>query len=310
MTSTEIVIVGGGPAGLSAAIYLARYRRKVVVFDRGDSRARLIPRTRNLPGFPEGISGPDLLERMAQQAKLYGAEIIAAEVTRIDASGGDWLIEAGGMETTARAVLFATGVRNRRPAVITEETERSAIAAGRLRYCPVCDGLEAGGARHDAKIGVIGAQTHGVAEALFLATFSPNVTLFTQESCELHEKDRADLQAAGIAWNPHPIAACSFEHDGVVLELEGGAVARVDTLYPALGSDPNIGVLAQLKLRTDPDGCILTDHHQRLGLEGLYSAGDVVAALDQIAVAMGHGAVAATTIHNDLRRRDGETVST
>lgn len=294
---------------MTAATYLGRYRRRVVVFDRGQSRAALIPCSRNLPAHPDGISGKELLNRMEKQARAYGAEVVQANVTQIEPIGEDWVVESGACKIRGRVVLFATGVRNRTLESVKPEAERAAIAAGHLRYCPICDGLEAGGAQHDAHVGVVGAETHGVAEALFLARFTKNITLFTQRTCELHEKDRADLQAAGIAWDARAISSCNFGDDGVTLELEGGSLARLDTLYPALGSQPNVEVMAKLKLRTDADGCILTDQHQRLGLEGLYAAGDVVAALDQIAVAMAHGAVAATTMHNDLRRRDGQTVS-
>lgn len=297
----DTVIIGGGPAGLTAAIYLARYRRRVVVIDRGGSRAALIPRSHNHAGYPDGIPGKELLTRMTKQAAQFGAEVRTGNVTSIEGVGEDWRLAGDEIDLAARTVLFATGVDNRCPDILRPDHD-AALAKGQLRYCPICDAFEAQGQR----IGVIGAQSHGVAEALFLRGYSTHVTLFTNEECELHEKDRADLARAGVAWDPRPVANYRF---GAAVELgfADGDDAEVDTIYPALGSDPNTELLTQLGLRTDEKGCIATDPHQRLGLTGLYAAGDVVSGLDQISVAMGHAAVAATAIHNDLREREGRT---
>ena len=304
----DCAIIGGGPAGLTAAAYLSRYRRRVVVFDRGGSRAALIPTSHNLAGFPDGIRGTDLLERMRAHALKYGADLRNGDVTRIERAGKHWRIAGKGFELDTRTVLFATGVDNRRPDDIDKDLEVRALAAGTLRYCPICDGYEAGGPNRDERVGVIGATSHGVAEALFLRTFSQQVTLFTREHCELDETDRAALEKAGVRWDARPVARYDFGDDTVRLTFADGASAELDTLYPAMGSEPNIELIDSLGLRRDGEGCIFVDRHQRLGLEGLYAAGDVVAALDQVAVATGHAAIAATAIHNDLRERDGEAL--
>jgi thioredoxin reductase (NADPH) len=301
----ECAVIGGGPAGLTAATYLARFRRSVVVFDRGGSRAAWIPTSHNLPGFPDGLSGRDLLARMREHAAKYGAQLRDHDVTGIAPHGREWRLTGEGVEVVARSVLFATGVDNRHPD-LPSEVHAAALANGRLRYCPVCDGYEAA-ASGSGRIGVLGAKSHGVAEALFLRHYSPNVTLFTKELCELHEKDREDLAHAGVAWDPRPVVNYDFSGSSVRLCFAEGDAAEVDTLYPALGSDPNVELVRQLGLRVDDEECILVDRHQRLGLRGLYAAGDVVAALDQVSVAVGHAAVAATAMHNDLRSLDGET---
>lgn len=302
----DCAIVGGGPAGLTAAIYLARFRRRAVLFDRGGSRAALIPTSHNHAGFSEGIAGGELLRRMGEQAAKYCADLRVGDVTSVVASGDDWRLTGDGIDLVARAVLFATGVDNRRPAM-DEAVHRAALASGKLRYCPICDGWEAGGPEFGARIGVVGAESHGVAEALFLRTFTPHVTLFTLAECELHEKDRTDLADHGVSWDPRPVAAYDFSGEGVRLSFAAGDEAYVDTLYPALGSDPNDALIQALGLRTDDDRCVMTGKHQQLGLKGLYAAGDLVSGLDQISVAMGHAAIAATAIHNDLRARDGAT---
>lgn len=298
----DCVIVGGGPAGLTAAIYLARFRRRAVLFDRGGSRAAMIPRSHNHAGYPEGIPGKELLALMAEQARTYGADLREGNVSGLSRTGDNWSLTVGGKEVVARTVLFATGVDNRYPD-IPRDVHDTALNAGQLRYCPICDAFEASGQR----IAVIGAESHGVAEALFLRHYSDSVSLHTLVECELHEKDRDDLARAGVTWDPRPVVRYAFDADAVRLHYADGSATEVDTLYPALGSDPNVELIGQLGFRLDGDRCVLTDSHQRMGLAGLYAAGDVVSALDQISVAMGHAAVAATTIHNDLRDRDGQT---
>ena len=275
------------------------------MFDRGGSRAAWIPTSHNLPGFPDGLSGGELLARMRQHAGKYGAELRDGDVTRIEPAGRGWRLAGDGFEVVARSVLFATGVDNRRPD-LPLEVHDAALAAGKLRYCPICDGYEAGTPK-GSRIGGLGARSHGVAEALFLRHYSPNVTLFTKEQCELHEKDRDDLARAGVAWDPRPVVNYDFSASPVRLCFAGGSASEVDTLYPALGSEPNVELVHQLGVRIDAEDCILVDRHQRLGLCGLYAAGDVVAALDQISVAVGHAAIAATAMHNDLRDLDGDT---
>ncbi len=299
----DCVIVGGGPAGLTAAIYLARFHRRTVLFDRGGSRAAMIPRSHNHAGYPEGIPGKDLLALMAGQALRFGADLREGNITTIAAQGEDWRLElADGRALTTRAVLFATGVDNRYPD-IPRAVHDAALNAGRLRYCPICDAHEVTGQR----IAVLGAESHGVAEALFLRHYSPHISLHTRQHCELHEQDRDNLARAGVAWDPRPVSRYDFNDAGVTLHFADGSTVEADTLYPALGSDPNVELIAQLGSRLDDDRCVLTDGHQRMGLTGLYAAGDVVAGLDQISVAMGHAAIAATAIHNDLRERDGDT---
>ena len=297
----DTIIIGGGPAGLTAAIYLARYHRKVAVIDRGGSRAALIPTSHNHAGYPQGVRGVDLLAAMRQQAAQFGAQLIGGEIESITAAGKDWQLTGPDLKLTTRTVLFATGTVNRYPD-IPRDVHDAALAAGTLRYCPVCDAFEATGQR----IAVIGAESHGVAEALFLRGYSDRITLFTMVECELHEKDRADLAKAGVSWDPRPIASYDISDKSVRLTFADGSMVEADTLYPALGSDPNDALIKQLGLRTTSDDCILTDSHQRLGLDGLYAAGDIVSGLDQISVAMGQAAVAATTLHNDLRARDGK----
>jgi thioredoxin reductase (NADPH) len=294
----DALIVGGGPGGLTAAIYLARYHRSVIVVDDGDSRARWIPRSHNHAGFPDGISGVDLLERMRLQARQFGAVLVNGRVNHVQATEDGFSAEGDGLAITARAVILATGVQNRKPAM-EAAAHREALARGVLRYCPVCDGYEASG----QAIGVLGADSHGVAEALFLRTYSDKVTLLAHEACALTQADRDQLGRAAVAFDESPLASLAFS-ETVLARLQDGTEHRFDTIYPALGTDSRNALARELGLELSDDRCIVTDAKQRTSLEGVYAAGDIVMALDQISVAMGHAAIAATTLHNDLRAQD------
>lgn len=294
----DALVVGGGPGGLTAAIYLARYHRSVIVIDDGDSRARWIPRSHNHAGFPDGIGGAELLDRMRRQAEHYGAIIAGGHIDRMTRRQDGFHAEGEGVMITARAVVLATGVENRKPKIDTA-AHRDALNRGLLRYCPVCDGYEASG----QAIGVIGADSHGVAEALFLRTYSDDVTLLANEAVTLTPDDRDRLAAAKVAIVESPLANLDFP-DTVRARLRDGTEHRFDTVYPALGTDSRNTLARQLGLDLSEDRCIVTDAKQRTSLAGVYAVGDIVMALDQISVAMGHGAIAATTLHNNLRDQD------
>lgn len=298
----EVLVIGAGPAGLTAALYLGRYHRAVTVAHDGKSRARRIPLTHNAPAFPEGISGPDLLVRMERQARLYGADIREGHVAalRRTEAGFEADLEDGGL-ITARAVILATGVTLHEIDLPPDLHER-AIGWGRLRYCPICDGYEA----TDREVGVLGGDEHGGREALFLRQFTERVTLLSRTRCDLTEAQRRALDQAGVRVLDAAVTDLEPGPDGFDLRLAGSdARLRFDVLYPALGAEPRSELAAGLGVALSPGGCIPADGHQALDVPGLYAAGDVVEALNQISVAIGHGAIAATKAHNDLREADG-----
>lgn len=301
-TTIDCAIIGGGPAGLTASIYLARYHRAVTVFDAGNSRASWIPCSRNHAGYIGGISGNDLLDNMREQAHEYGAMRVEARVTAVERDERGFVVCSAQGEQRARTILFATGVANVRPP-IPDALHQPALDAGTLRYCPVCDGYEVTG----KDVAVLGADQHGVKEALFLRTYSDRVTLLTLLEADLDRSDAAALTGAGIAIEPTPVSAFDLTAPSAIVTLADGRVLVFDTLYPALGSNTNDELLVPFGLKQSDDKCVITDSHMRLGIQGLYAAGDIVRGLDQISVAMGHAAIAATTIHNDLRSVDGAT---
>jgi thioredoxin reductase (NADPH) len=292
----DCLIVGGGPAGLTAAIYLARFHLKLRVVDAGKSRASLIPCTNNHAGFPDGISGAELIERMKTQAQKYGAAIETGRVTRLDRIEGGFTAEWGAGPVTARTVLLATGVANRRPPM-DEGLHDEALARGLIRYCPICDGYEV----TDKKVGVIGSGQNGVAEAVFLRSYTADITLIAPHSAhDLAADDRQRLAALGVATVDGPCAAVAALDKAIVVDTPNGH-HTFDSVYPALGSDIHNELATQIGAAlADETGCILVDAHQRTNVPGAYAAGDVVLGLDQISHAMGEGGVAATTIRNDL----------
>ncbi len=293
----DCLIVGGGPAGLTAAIYLSRFHLKVRVIDSGNSRALWIPCSHNHAGFPDGITGKDLLERMRVQAEKYGALIGAGHVLRIDRADDAFEAEWGEGIHRAKTVLLATGVTNRRPS-IDEDVHATALLSGLIRYCPICDGYEV----TDKNLGVIGTGDRGAGEATFLRSFTKKVTLIAPDG--RHDLDASmirDLKKYGILLIDGPAHVVSID-DGAIVVKAGAADLRFDSIYPALGSDINSQLAVAIGADTNESGCVIVDSHQRTSIAALYAAGDVVIGLDQISHAMGEGGVAATTIRNDLAK--------
>jgi len=293
----DCLIIGGGPAGLTAAIYLARFHLDILIVDGGKSRAAWIPCSHNHAGFPDGISGKELLERMRTQAQKYGAKIVTEQVTKLerDEASGIFTATWGSGCERARTILLATGVTNRRPPM-DEKLHDDALARGLIRYCPICDGYEV----TDKKVGVLGSDSHGVAEALFIRSFTADVTLIAPDkSMRLTPEDRDKLQAAQIGCIDGPANAVAISDGFIVVETVDGTHA-FDSVYPALGSDTHVQLAQQVGAKLAEDCTIPVDRHQRTSVAGLYAAGDVVMGLDQISHAMGEGGVAATAIRNDL----------
>jgi thioredoxin reductase (NADPH) len=293
----DCLVIGGGPAGLTAAIYLARFHLDILVVDAGKSRASWIPCTRNHAGYPEGISGNELLQRMREQACKYGAKIQTEFVTKLERDEATGLFTAtwGSGKAEARSVLLATGVTNRRPPM-DEELHDEALARGLVRYCPICDGYEV----TDKRVGVIGSDSHGVAEAIFIRSYTADVTLIAPDTAlRLKPEDSKRLKDAGIDCVDGPAQAVAIDKNCIVVDTAEGHYA-FDSIYPALGSDTHTQLAEMVGADLSHDDCVKVDSHQRSSVDGLYAAGDVVIGLDQISHAMGEGGVAATTIRNDL----------
>ena len=298
-TPLDCLIIGGGPAGLTAAIYLARFRLDILVVDGGNSRASWIPCSHNHAGYPDGINGKELLRLMREQGQKYGAKIVDGRVTRLDRDA-DGLFSAdwGSGTQRARSVLLATGVTNRRPPM-DPELHDDAMARGLIRYCPICDGYEV----TDKRIGVIGSGTNGVGEAIFLRSYTCDVTLIAPDKAlDLTGEERRKLEEANVTLVDGPAEAIGVTEKCITVDTAQGLMT-FDSVYPALGSDTHTGLGEMVGAKLADDGCFLCDLKMRTSVEGLYAAGDVVHGLDQISHAMGEGGQAATTIRNDLAEK-------
>ena len=292
----DCLVVGGGPAGLTAAIYLARFRRNFQVVDAGASRAAWIPCSHNHPGFPDGIRGTELLERMRAQVARYGARIVAGEVSRLERlSDGTFFASTTAGALRADTVVLATGVEDIEPELPDFD---HAVLRGVVRHCPICDAFEIIG----RKVAIIGYGKCRIREALLLRVYTADLTLLTlgkELDVPPHELDL--LREAGIRVLDEPVADIAVEGDGVTAwRMKSGKAHRFDSLYTALGLRIRSKLATELGADHDEAGAVIVDPHQRTSVRGLYAAGDVVSGLTQISVAMGQAAVAATAINNSL----------
>jgi thioredoxin reductase (NADPH) len=299
----DTLIVGGGPGGLTAGIYLRRFTRNVALVDKGRSRLRLIPVSHNYPGFPEGVPGYSLLDNLQSQLERYGGSVMRGEIASLRLEDGlfiaDYVAEdaadGGVTEIRAMTVLLATGVAD---AGLPIENWREAIACGSVRLCPVCDGFDV----IDKTIAVATAETNPVGHALFMRTFSADVTLFARGSDALLDDDeRRKLDAAGVRYIDSPLKGVTMSAAmKPLLHTEDGREYGCDVFYPMLGENARSELAASLGAETAQCQELVVDDHQCTTVPGLYAIGDVVRGLNQIAVAAGQAAVAATRIHNAL----------
>ncbi|WP_352929260.1 NAD(P)/FAD-dependent oxidoreductase [Mesorhizobium sp. M0938] len=291
-TDADVLIVGGGPAGLAAAIYLGRFRHRVVVVDANEARAMLIAESRNCPGFPEGISGADLLHRLRAQADKYGATLVEGQVSSIEPTVGGFGAETNAGRIGARKIFLATGIVDLVPAI---PDLREAIARGSVRLCPVCDGYEV----IDHRVAVIGEEAKALREAMFLKQYTQHVTMLARYLPDFSARTRRVAMEGNIA------ICDAFERfvpagSGYDALLGDGAVRHFDVIYPAMGCRVRSELALAMGVKCCDDGYVVVDKHQRTSVDGVYAIGDLVKALNQIAVAFGQAAIAATDAHNDL----------
>ena len=290
----DCIIVGAGPAGLTAAIYLARFHRKTLIVDDGASRAALIPLSHNYPGFPPGISGKGLLERLREQATTYGARFENARVDDIQQRPEGFEVFFNGQSVLTRRVLLATGIKDELPDM---PSVYEAIAASSVRLCSICDGYEING----DNVAVYGEAECAISHAVFLRTFTNRVTVV------VHGEPKACEEAFALAEH-YDIRLISDRVEGIRLledqqvELRTckGEIHRFDIVYPSLGSRVRSELAIRLGAEADDTGALIVDEHLRTSIPGLYAAGDVVKSLKQISVATGHAALCSTAIHNSL----------
>lgn len=292
MMETQAIIIGGGPAGLSGACYLGRFRRPCIILDGRASRARWIPKSHNTPGFPTGVSGEELLARLRDQATRYGSKIIADDVLAVTRNHQGFTVQGARDQYRSNYVMLATGVKDNLPKLVgTEE----AICRGLLRICPICDAFEI----IDKHVGVLGTGDHAVREAEFLRTYTERITFLNigKHSAALQSR----IEAGGISYRCARLETVVFHDGGVTVRDNTGNSLEFQTIYSALGCHPMNQLAAQLGAKCDEQGALTVNAHQETSIQGLYAAGDVVRGVNQIVVAAAEAAIAATDIHNKLR---------
>ena len=313
----DLLIVGGGPAGLTTAIYAARENLEVLVVDSKGlgGQAGLTERLDNYPGFPEGVGGGELADRFVQQARRFGVELLqAVSVVRIAEEGEQVDVEtATGEHYHARAVLLATGSSYRRTGAPGEE---ELLGAG-IHFCATCDGPFYRGAE---ELVVLGGGNSGLEEGLFLAQFVDGVTIvqrgdrltanrLLQDKVAMHPTMRVLLN--------REVTAFRAKEDGSgklgTIELRNTETGETEELHPAgafvfIGLDPNTGfVKGQVDL--DERGLIVTGPDFQTSMPGVFAAGDVrCGSTKQLASAVGEGAAAAICIRQYLDTLEAQPV--
>jgi thioredoxin reductase (NADPH) len=300
----DCIVVGGGPAGLTAAIFLARFGRRFVLIDSDNSRARRIPKSHNHPAFPQGINGEDLLSRMRAQLAGFDGNVLVAEATaaRLGEDGFQVTVQQAALRS--RYLLLATGVVDLEPPI---PGAFDLVRRGLVRQCPICDGYEARG----KKVVVLGSGLHGAAEALFLRTYSEDIILVTLGAPLSVDRPVSDrLQAVGVTVIETQLLRLDVAAGrSALLSFADGTSITTSVVYSALGIAPQNRLAADLGVPLLADGRIATDPHLRTDIAGCYAAGDIVTGLNQIAVAMAQGEIAAVDIHNRLREEEGLSVT-
>lgn len=293
-TDVDCVVVGGGPAGLTAALYLARFRRRCLLIDGGRSRASYIPNSHNYPGFPPGIAGVDLLARLRVQAQEYGARLEEGWVDSIEPHPAGFAVRYADQVTLARRVILACGIEDELPDM---PGVHDAIRHGIVRLCSICDGYEVSG----ENVAVYGEAENAITHAVFLRTFTDRVTVIVHGQADACEQASSLAAHYGIQVVPDHVDSMRLtEDERVEVSTRKGERIIFDMVYPSLGSRVRSILAQQLGARCDDAGSLLVDDHQQTSIEGLYAVGDLVKGLKQMSVATGHAAIAATAAHNSL----------
>jgi thioredoxin reductase (NADPH) len=291
----EVVVVGGGPAGLSAALYTTRLGHDTALVDRGGGRAAMMVDTHNVIGVPESVSGNEFLRTAREQLAEYGTTLARDFVTEIERTDdGRFSLEGDDGVYVAERVVLATGFTDERPDPPLPRTGRG------LHYCLHCDAYMF----VDESVYVMGHSDSAAYVAMIMLNFTDEVDLLLRgaDPTWSDETDRL-VRAHPIDIVEEDVAGLTRGDDGWLesLEFEDGQVREYRGGFAMYGSNYNTDLAEQLGVQLNDDGTVDVDDHGRTSVDGVYAVGDIVPGHNQIPVAMGMGAKAGIAIHMELR---------
>ena len=305
----DVVIVGAGPAALSAAIYTTREDIETVLFERGvvGGLAAITDMVDNYPGYPDGIEGLTLADNLRKQAERFGAVIELGEVTKITDEGTYKRVETTEGPMLARAVLIATGSDYKKIGV---PGEKEYYARG-VHYCATCDGAF----YRDKRLVVVGGGNSAVQESLFLTRFASHIDLVVRSTIKASDVLQKELQkfvdSGKITVHLNTSTDEIIGVDNKVTKVVGKDKATgkkvnfpTDGVFVFVGLMPNSQFLKDTAIKLDPIGFVITDSNLQTDISGVFAAGDIRSgATMQIASAAGEGATAALMIREYLEGR-------
>ena len=300
-SSYDLLIIGGGPAGLTAGIYAARSGLRSAVLDKGacGGMAATSPWIENYPGF-KGISGLDLMEQMKEHAENNLEVVTGTDIGEITSSGETFSLKAGDKIFESLAILFATGAEHKKLGVPGE----SELMGRGVSYCATCDGAFFRG----KKVAVVGGGNNGATEALHLRNIGCDVSLVHRRDtlrAEQYLQDKLAEQDVALVLNSTlekiigetKVEAIEIQnhHDNTVQQI------NIDGVFISIGESPNTGLAKQLGVDLNEYGYITVDRTMRTNIKRVYAAGDVTGGLRQVVTACGEGATAAMSAYEDIK---------
>jgi thioredoxin reductase (NADPH) len=294
MEMREVIVVGGGIAGLSAAIYLARAQRETLVIDSGHSMAKWEPKVENYLGFPKGVNGEDLLKNGRKQAEHFGAEFTEDTIKEIANQDGSFALRGENQNYRARRLLLATGIFHIPPDIpgVKECLGHS------MFFCKDCDGYRVRG----KNIAIIGSNNEAVEYALGMLYYSPSVIIATNgEPIVWDEQHAGWIKEYEIPAETARIRDLRHRRRKILsLVYDGEREVKIDYLFTTRGDIFHTGLAEKLGAKIDDEGQIEVDHCMRTSVPRLYAAGCITPANCQMIIAAGDGATAAQAINRDL----------
>ena len=293
--SYEVAVVGGGPAGLSAALYATRLGHDTVVVDRGGGRAAMMLDTHNVIGVTEDISGNEFLATATEQVKEYGGSVVRDFVTEVDAeSDGRFRLTGNSTEIVADRVVLGVGFSDERPEPPLPRTGKG------LHYCLHCDAYMF----IDEPVYVMGTGDSAAYVAMIMLNFTDEVDILTRgDAIEWSDETQRLVEAHPVDVIDEDITGMNKGDDGWLesFEFEDGSVRGYRGGFPMYGSNYNTELAESLGCELNDDGTIVVDDHGKTSVEGVYAVGDITPGHNQVPVAMGKGAKAGLAIHKELR---------